>query len=135
MKAPALAAIVLAVLALAACGGGTSRTGRTVTFDTAGAFPTLTIVGHYSASNCAHAARVVVADARDFYLHSTTLPGPADLYFYDMREGYAHFQADDCTSKQLGDALARGLITRQRTWLQANLPAAFSRIFRAALSA
>ena len=129
-------ALVLVALLVAGCGGGSAKpTGRTVTFATAGAFPTLTIVGHYSAAGCGHDGGVIAENALLFYRHSTTAPGPADLYFYDMREGYAHFQADVCTSRQLGAALVRGLTPRQRTWLLANLPGDFSRIFRTALGA
>jgi hypothetical protein len=130
-------ALLACVLAAAGCGGGAgaARTGHTVTFDTAGAFPTATIVGRYSASGCAHDARLFVADAHLFYAHSTTLPGPADLYFYDMRFDYAHFQADDCTSKQLGEAIAQRLSTPQRTWLVGNLSGYLLRAVHAALNA
>ena len=41
------------------------------------------------ARSCTHAALD--------YAHSTGLPGPADLYYYDLRESYAHAQADGCT--------------------------------------
>lgn len=137
MKVARLTPIVLLVVALAACGGGApSRpTGRTVTFATAGAFPTATIVGRYSARGCVHDARIVVSDARAFYRHSTTAPGPADLYFYDMRFDYAHFQADVCTSKQLGDAIARGLTPPERTWLVGHLSGYLLQAVRAALKA
>jgi hypothetical protein len=128
--------LIACVLLAAGCGGaGSSRTGRTVTFATAGAFPTATIVGHYSAGGCAHDGRLVFADARAFYRHSTTAPGPADLYFYDMRFDYAHFEADGCSSKELGDAMAASLSARQRAWLLGNLPGDFQRIFRAAVAA
>jgi len=128
--------LIACVLLLAGCGGsGASRTGRTVTFSTAGAFPTLTIVGKYSPSGCARDSNVIVQNARFFYEHSTTEPGPADLYYYDMREGYAHFQADECPSKQLGDAMTRGLTARQRRWLLGNLPSTFEQIFRTAEAA
>ena len=134
MKILALLAIVLVA---AGCGGGSSASPRahTVTFSTAGAFPTLTIAGKYSPARCRHDSGTIVQNARLFYKHSTTLPGPADLYYYDMREGYAYFQADGCLNAQLGAALTSGLTARQRTWLLANLPADFERIFSAALAA
>ena len=134
MKLSGLAAIALAVLVLAACGGA-SHTGRTVTFKGAGTFPPATIAGTYSVSGCRHDSRVIVDNARLFYEHSTTAPGPADLYFYDMRFAYAHFEADGCTSKQLGDALTAGLTPPRRTWLLGHLPSDFRGIFRAALNA
>lgn len=128
--------LVALVLLLAACGGGgAARTGRTVTFDTAGAFPTETIVGHYSARGCASDGQTIVHNARLYYLHSTSAPGPADLYFYDMRFAYAHFEADDCTPMQLGQALERGLTARQRTFLLRNLGGQLRDAFREALNA
>lgn len=130
-------ALLAVVLAAAGCGGGTSgavRTGHTVTFKTAGTFAPLVIAGKYSVAGCAHDSRVIVQSAQMFYEHSTTAPGPADLYYYDLREGYAHFQADDCTSKQLGDVVMSRLPAAQRTWLLHNLPSTFTRVFRAAIA-
>lgn len=128
--------VATVVLALAACGGSAmSHTGRTVTFSTAGAFPTATIVGTYSAAGCAHDSRVIVDNADLFYEHSTKLPGPADLYFYDMRFAYAHFEADGCTSDQLGTVVRSRLTAARRIWLLRNLPGDFRRIFSAALAA
>lgn len=136
MKTVSLVSIVLATAALAACGGGGgSHTPHTVTFSTAGAFPTATIVGHYSAAGCARDADVVFRDAKLFYTHSTTAPGPADLYFYDMRFDYAHFEADGCSPAQLGARMAHDLSARQRTWLLANLPSDFQRILATARAA
>ena len=86
-----LLSALLVGLACAGCGGGgASRTARTVTFATAGNFPPLTIVGTYSVRGCAADTRTVVQDAALYYAHSTGLPGPADLYYYDLREAYAH---------------------------------------------
>jgi uncharacterized membrane protein len=130
MKCLALLALVL----VAASCGGTTHSARTVTFSTGGAFPTATIVGRYSAAGCTHDSRVVAGEARLFYEHSTTAPGPADLYYYDMRFAYAHFQADGCTSTQLGNAL-RALPARQRTWLLHNLSSTFRHVFSTALAA
>lgn len=128
--------VVFLALVCAGCGGGAERrTGRTVTFKTAGTFPTETIVGAYSVPGCRHDARVLVADARGFYVHSTTAPGPADLYYYDMRFDFAHFQADDCTSEQLGEAMKRGLTARERRFLLHNVASNLLRAFRAALLA
>jgi hypothetical protein len=137
MRPACLASICIAALVLAACGGsgGGAHTAHTVTFSTAGAFPTATIVGHYSASGCSRDADVVFHDARLFYTHSTSAPGPADLYFYNMRFAYAHFQADGCSPAQLGDRMTRDLSAAQRTWLLANLPSDFRHIFAVARAA
>jgi hypothetical protein len=127
------ALFLLLPLVLAACGGATS-TGRTVTFETAGAFPPETITGTYSATGCASDARQIAQNARLYYLHSTSAPGPADLYFYDMRFAYAHFDADACTPAQLGAALRRGLTARQRTFLLHNVSSDLRGAFDAALT-
>jgi hypothetical protein len=127
--------IVLVALVCAACGGTTTRKGRTVTFTSGGNFPPSTIVGSYSVRGCAADTKTVVNDARLYYRHSTGAPGPADLYYYDMREAYAHFQADVCTSKQLGEALERGLTARQRTFLLHNVASDLHHALSAALHA
>ena len=77
--------LVLLTLALAACGGSARPAAHTVTFKTGGAFPTVTIVGHYSVRNCTRDAATVVDNAREFYRHLTGGLAPADLYFYDTR--------------------------------------------------
>jgi hypothetical protein len=125
--------VLLVTLAVAACGGASHR-GRTVTFVAAGNFPTATIVGTYSAQGCAADARTLVNGSRLYYVHSTGAPGPADLYYYDMRFSYAHFQADGCTSEQLGAAMKSGLSARQRTFLLHNVASDLHRAFQAALS-
>lgn len=136
MRAQALTPVVLVALVAAGCGGAkAARTGHTVTFKTAGAFPPATIVGRYSVPGCAHDAGAIVHDAQLYYAHSTTAPGPADLYYYDMRFDFAHSQADDCTSAQLGTALARGLTRRQRRFLLRNVANNLHRAFAAALDA
>jgi hypothetical protein len=129
-----LVLIFLVELVLAGCGsGGPKHTGRTVTFGSAGAFPPSTIVGTYSARGCAHNANTVVENAHLYYVHSTGAPGPADLYYYDMRFAYAHFLADGCTSGELGEALKSGLTARQRTFLLRNVASNLHQAFRAAL--
>ena len=127
----------LVPLTLAACGSAaqTARTGRTVTFETAGTFPPATITGTYSTRGCLDDAREIVHNARLYYVHSTSAPGPADLYYYDLRFAYAHFDADACTSSQLGDALKRGLTARQRAFLLHNVASDLLGPFRAALKA
>jgi hypothetical protein len=126
--------IVLVGLACAACGGGgPSHKGRTVTFITAGNFPPLKIVGTYSVRGCAHDTRTVAQDAALYYAHSTGLPGPADLYYYDLRFAYAHFQADGCASSELGQRMKRRLTARQRTFLLHNVASNLQQAFRAAL--
>jgi hypothetical protein len=127
--------LLLLPLALAACGGSGRPAAHTVTFQTAGAYPTATIVGHYSVRNCTHDARTVVDNAREFYRHSTGGLGPADLYFYDTRFAFAHFTADGCTSVQLGTALEHGLTAGQRRYLVAHLSSNLSQPFHAALQA
>ena len=130
----ALLLVLLVALVSAACGGATQRKGRTVTFTTAGNFPPLTIVGTYSVHGCNVDTHTVVSDALLYYRHSNGAPGPADLYYYDLREAYAHFDADGCTSKELGEALKRRLTARQRAFLLDNVASDLHRVFRAALS-
>jgi hypothetical protein len=132
----ALALALLVVCAFAGCGGGgASRTGRTVTFDTSGVFPTATIVGSYSVRGCAADAATLVREARLYYAHSTGALGPADLYYYDLRFAYAHLQADGCTSKELGEAMEGGLTARQRSFLLHNVASNLYHAFREALNA
>jgi hypothetical protein len=120
------------VLALSACGGA-SHKGHTITFSGGGAFPPTTIVGRYSAQGCMVDAKTLVDDARLYYAHSTTLPGPADLYYDDMRLDAAHFEADACTTDELADA-TKSLSARERRFLLHNLGGDLDRVFRAALS-
>lgn len=82
-----------------------------------------------------HDAKIVADDAHSFYVHSTTGPGPADLYYDDLRSDYAHLEADGCTSKQLGDAMKRGLTARERGFLLQNVASDLHQAFRAALDA
>jgi hypothetical protein len=130
----ALLLVLLVALVSAACGGGTPRKGRTVTFTTAGNFPPLTITGTYSVHGCEVDTHTVVDDALLYYRHSNGAPGPADLYYYDMRESYAHFEADGCTSAQLGQALKHRLSTRQQAFLLDNVASDLHRAFQAALN-
>lgn len=104
-----------------------------MTFSGGGAFPPATIIGSYSVGGCMRDAKTLVHDSRDFYLHSTSEPGPADLYYDEMRLDYAHFQADDCTSGQLRDAMKRGLTPPQRTFLLHNVASDLHRAFQTAL--
>ena len=131
----ALLLVLLVALVAAACGGTTHRKGRTVTFTTAGNFPPLTIVGTVSVQGCDSDTHIVVSDELLYYKHSTGAPGPADLYYYDLREAYAHFEADACTSKDLGHALERRLTGRQRAFLLRNVASDLERVFRSALDA
>jgi hypothetical protein len=126
---------VLAALLLAGCGGAKPHEGRTVTFSSAGAFPTATIVGSYSVRGCAADTRTLVGDALQYYRHSNGAPGPADLYYYDMRFSYAHFEADECTSEELGRALRSRLTARQRTFLLHNVARDLYQVFHGALDA
>lgn len=136
-RPPRLFALLLLVgLTSAACGaGGSSHRGRTVTFVSAGNFPPTTIVGSYSVRGCARDTRTLVQDAALYYAHSTGLPGPADLYYYELRFAYAHFEADGCASKQLGEAMKRHLSAAQQAFLLHNVASNLHRAFRAALDA
>jgi hypothetical protein len=130
----ALIVLLLVGLTCAACGtGGAAHEGRTVTFVTAGDFPTITIVGSYSVRGCASDTQTLVRDAVLYYAHSTGLPGPADLYYYNLRFAYAHFRADGCTTGELGRRMKRGLTERQRAFLLHNVAADLRQPFRAAL--
>jgi hypothetical protein len=131
LRALTLVLVLLLGLACAACGA--SRKGRTVTFLAGGNFPPTTIVGHYSAHGCTADTHTLVQDAALYYAHSTGLAGPADLYYYNMRFAYAHFQADGCTSKELGREMERRLTARQRTFLLHNVASNLQRAFRGAL--
>lgn len=126
---------VLVALVSAGCGGSTPRKGRTVIFTTAGNFPPSTIVGNYSVQGCAADTHTVVGDALLYYRHSNGAPGPADLYYYDLRESYAHFEADGCTREELGQALKRRLTAGQRAFLLHNLASDLYHAFHAALDA
>ena len=126
--------VLVVALVVAAC-GGTARRGRTVVFRAGGAFPPSTIAGTYSARGCASDARTVADDARRYYAHTNGAPGPADLYYYDLRFAYAHFEADGCTSQELGRALERNLTAKQRRFLLHNVASNLSRAFHAALRA
>jgi hypothetical protein len=128
----ALLLALLVAFVSAGC-GATTRKGHTVTFSGGGAFPAATIVGRYSDRGCRTDAATLVDDSHAYYVHSTSGPGPADLYYDDMRLSYAHFQADECTSEQLGDAMKRGLTPRQRAFLLDNVASDLRRAFQAAL--
>jgi len=133
-RARPIALVLLVGLFSAACGaGGPSHRGRTVTFVTAGNFAPLTITGSYSVRGCANDTRTLVQDARLYYVHSTGAPGPADLYYYDLRFAHAHFEADGCTSRELGEAMKTRLTARQRTFLLHNVAGDLQRAFRTAL--
>jgi len=127
--------MLVAVALRAGCGGASQHAAHVVTFDAAGAFPTVTIQGVYSVHNCERDTNVVVANARLFYVHSTGGIPPADLYFYDLRFAYAHFQADGCSPEELGDALANKLTHLQRNFLIHNLSSNLATAFSAALKA
>ena len=132
MRRPLLPALLIAFWC-AGCGGGTPK-GGTVTFEGGGAFPPSTIVGSYSAAGCMRDAKTLVDDARAYYVHSTAGPGPADLYYDDMRLDFAHFQADGCTSQELGQAMKSGLTKKQQTFLLRNVSSDLRRAFRDALN-
>jgi hypothetical protein len=127
--------VLLVGLLSAACGGTTPPKGRTVTFSSSGNFPPSTIVGTYSVHRCEADTHALVADALLYYEHSTGAPGPADLYYYDMRFAWAHFEADACTSEELGRELQRRLTAHQRRFLLHNVASDLHDAFHAALDA
>lgn len=90
-------------------------------------------MGSYSAVGCKTDAATLVRESRSYYVHSTTGPGPADLYYDDMRLDFAHFQADECTGQELGEAMRNGLTPKQQTFLLRNVASDLRRAFRAAL--
>ncbi len=111
------------------------RTAHTVTFRGAGTFPPTTIAGSYSARHCALDARALVGEARAFYAHSTgKAPPPADLYYFELRLAYAHFEADGCPVGDLAGEMKRALTARQRTFLLHNAAGDLDRAFHAALA-
>ena len=124
-----------AVTALVGCGGASQHGAHVVTFATGGAFPTATITGEYSAKNCARDTRVVSSDARQYYAHITGGLSPADLYYYNLRFAYAHFEADGCSPSELGRALERAFTKPERALLFRNLTSSLAAAFRAALGA
>ena len=52
---------------------------------------------------------------------------------WDMRFDFARFEADACTSKELGSAIERGLTPRQRAFLLHNVASDLHRAIQAAL--
>ncbi|MFL5915655.1 MAG: hypothetical protein ACJ752_08475 [Gaiellaceae bacterium] len=79
-------------------------------------------------------AKTLVDDAHSYYVHSTSGPGPADLYYDEMRFDFARFDADGCKSKELASAIERGLTPRQRAFLLRNVASDLHRAFQAALN-
>lgn len=127
---------VVAVLALAGCRSAPSQHGaHVVTFTTAGTFPPETITGEFTAANCSRDTRAVVSYAREYYAHITGAPAPADLYYYEAHEAYAHFDADGCSRAPLGRALENEFTPRERRLLLRSLPRNLETAFRAALTA
>lgn len=114
---------------LAGCGGGHRRT---VTVPSYGGFPAQTITASASPAECAHDARVFASDALLFLAHTgaTVAAYPADLYYIDLREDFADFQARGCSPKDLGDALRPRLTARQRAALVADLPTVMAKAVR-----
>lgn len=136
-RACILFTVLIVSLVPAACGGmGRAHASRMATVGSYGSFPAETIVGTYSVSGCATDTRTLVRDGRAYYAHSTgKAPAPADLYYFQLRLAYAHFEADGCTSAELGRVMERGLTARQRTFLLNNVASDLYRAFRAALDA
>ena len=127
-----LSALMVALMS-AGCGGGRTNRAHTVTFPGAGTFPPSTIVGSYSVRGCMRDAKTLVQDAHAYYTHSTSGPGPADLYYFEMRFDQAHFEADGCPSTDLGHAMQRGLTPRQQRFLLHNVAGDLYRAFNTAL--
>lgn len=124
---------LLAVLALAGCGGGSH--GHAQTVGAYGSFPAATVAAAPGGpANCRKDGEVFARDAKRFVAHSTTTSSyPADLYYMIIREDFADFEARGCAPSYLHDPLVRRLTAAERRALVANLPAAMAARVRAGL--
>jgi hypothetical protein len=125
---------LLAVLALAGCGGSGSHS-AVQTVAKYGAYPAQTIAREPGGPTvCRKDAAIVARDAKAFYLHSTTTGAyPADLYYTIIREAFADFEARGCAASYLRGPLHARLSTGQLQTLIADLPATLAEIVRAGL--
>ncbi len=124
---------LLAVLALAGCGGGSH--GHVQTVGAYGTYRGATVASAPGGpANCRKDAEVFAVDAKRFVAHSTTTSSyPADLYYVILREDFADFQARGCAPSYLRDPLTQRLTASERRVLVADLPSAMAAVVRAAL--
>jgi hypothetical protein len=138
-----VAALTVAVLASAGCGGSAGH-GSTV-----GAG--VTTVGRYDqyppdtisvpttnpdSSACRVDARAYARTTTYFVAHSGPQAAyPADLYYVLMREELADFEARRCRRALLGRALEDALTASQRRTLVTDLPTVMADVVRKALTA
>ena len=123
---------LIAVLALAGCGGVHVRT---QTVGAYGSFAATTVAAAPGGpANCRKDAEIFARDATRFVAHSTTTSSyPADLYYVILREDFADFQARGCAPSYLHDPLVQRLTASERRVLVADLPAAMAAVVRAGL--
>lgn len=124
---------LIAVLALAGCGGGGSH-GHTQTVGAYGTFTAATVAALPGGpANCRKDGEDFARDAKRFVAHTTTAAAyPADLYYMIIREDFADFEARGCAPSYLHDPLVRRLTASERRVLVADLPAAMAATVRAA---
>jgi len=121
---------LLAVLALAGCGGGSH--GHAQTVGAYGSFAATTVAALPGGpANCRKDGEVFARDAKRFVAHSTTTAAyPADLYYVILRDDFADFQARGCAPSYLHDPLVRRLTAPERRVLVADLPTAMAAVVR-----
>ena len=124
---------LLAVLALAGCGGGSH--GHAQTVGAYGSFAATTVAALPGGpANCRKDGEIFARDAKRFVAHSTTSASyPADLYYVILRDDFADFEARECAPSYLHDPLVQRLNASERRVLVANLPAAMAATVRAGL--
>jgi len=107
-----------AVVALAACGGGSHRAGPSVPPESAA---------------CRVLTTAAVDDVRQLLRDYGSNASPADLPFYDLRETLSNVQAQ-CRVEWLGAAFDRSLKAKQLTRLLSLLPTTYVTYLRQALA-
>jgi hypothetical protein len=121
------------MLAIAGCGGGSH--GKAQTVGAYGGFAAATVASAPGGPvNCREDARILTHEAVLFLArYGSSAAYPADLYYMNMRESFADYEARGCAPHYLGDALASRFTLAQRRFLVANLPHAMADVFRAGL--
>jgi hypothetical protein len=126
---------LVVVLFAAGCGGGAKKA-SVVTVPAYGDHPQTVVSESNDPKQCALDAGLVAHDSGVFLEHyGAQAAYPADLYYVDLREDYADFQARQCDPAVLGRALHRALTPKQQRTLVAALPAAMAADFSTALRA
>lgn len=126
--------VCLLCAVLAGCGGAARK--HTVTVPAYGEHPATTVsASPASPAACAADARIFARDAVLFVAHSSANAAyPADLYYMDLREDFAGFEAGSCEPTYLGTALRARLTPAQRATLVAGLPTTFAHVLRTGLA-